>query len=131
MAKGAQTTFRLPQELYDKLIKSAGTKHPIGEEIRRRLEASFEIAPADPKTQQLLAAIAFIAKSMSFDGYWHEDLNIFRIFKAALLALLSHFEPSGVPPDARYIMFDEADAPETVGRMYTGFALRDVLKEEE
>ena len=41
------------------------------------------------------------------------------------------FEPPGPPPDAGYETFDKDDPPETVGRMYAGFAVRYVMKEEE
>jgi hypothetical protein len=130
MAKGAQTTFRLPQELYDKLIQSAGAKHPIGEEIRQRLEASFETAPTDPKTRKLLAAIAHVVDGMILDGSWHDDLHLFRVFREALLALLSRFEPPGASPDAYYMMFSPDDPPETAGRYYAGFAWRKVVEEQ-
>jgi hypothetical protein len=131
MTKGAQTTFRLPQELYDKLIKSAGTRHPIGEEIRQRLEASFETAPTDPETRKLLALIAHVVDGMMMlDGSWHDDLHLFRVFREALLALLSRFEPPGASPDAQYLMFSPDDPPETAGRYYAGFAWRAIEKEK-
>jgi hypothetical protein len=126
MTKSAQTTFRLPEELYDKLIKSAGEKHPIGEEIRRRLEASFETAPADPETRKLLAAIAYVATGMMLDGIWHDDLRLFKAFKVAVLTLLSRFEPAGTSSEALFICSKPDDPPETVGRMYAGFAWRAV-----
>jgi hypothetical protein len=131
MAKGAQTTFRLPQELYEKLIKSAGTNHPIGEEIRQRLEASFETKPIDAKTRQLLTLVAEVADAMILDGDWHDDLHLFRVFKEAMLVLLSRFQPTGASPDAHYMMFSPDQPPEVAGRYYAGFAWRAVMNEKE
>jgi hypothetical protein len=125
-----QTSLRLPRELYERLSQAAGNRG-IGEEIRQRLQRSFGDKLTDPKTRKLLSAINFVATSMTLDGNWHEDLNLFRVFKAALVALLSRFEPPGPSPDARYETFDKDDPPETVGRMYAGFAVRYVIKEEE
>ena len=58
MARSIQTSFRLPRELYERLVEAAGEKG-LAEEIRRRLEASFEAKPSadDPKTKQLVDAI--------------------------------------------------------------------------
>ena len=70
-----QTAVRLPQSLRDRLSK-AGGERGLGEEIRRRLEASFEAekAPADPKTRELLDAIASCAEEIARDfGSWSED----------------------------------------------------------
>ena len=61
-----QTAVRLPQSLRDRLSK-AGGERGMGEEIRRRLEASFEAekAPADPKTRELLDAISSCAEEIA------------------------------------------------------------------
>ena len=51
-----QTAVRLPQSLRDRL-SNAGGERGLGEEIRRRLEASFDAeaeASVDPKTSELL-----------------------------------------------------------------------------
>lgn len=54
-----QSAVRLPRSLHERL-KKAGGERGMGEEIRRRLEASFEAekAPNDPKTRKLLDAIS-------------------------------------------------------------------------
>ncbi len=134
MAKSdTQTSLRLPEELRQRLTTAAAGKgHGIGEEIRQRLEASFETAPTDdPKTQKLLAAIDRVASGMMLDGDWHDDLHLFQAFRVALLTLLSRFEPSGASPNSHYMMSSPDDPPETVGRMYAGFAWRDVMNEKE
>ncbi len=51
-----QSAVRLPQSLHQRL-KKAGGERGMGEEIRRRLEASFDVeakAPGDPKTREIL-----------------------------------------------------------------------------
>src|SRR5262249_53892822 len=63
--KGMQTSLRLPRELHDRLAMAAGDKG-IGEEIRRRLEASFASEPptvSDPRFADLLSAIGYTASA--------------------------------------------------------------------
>jgi hypothetical protein len=123
----------MPEELRDRLAQAAAKNgHGIGEEMRRRLEASFGPAPSgDPKTRQLLAAIAHVPDGMILDGNWHEDQHLFQVFKEALLLLLSRFKPPGASPDAHYLMFSRDDPPEIAGRYYAGFAWRAVMNEKE
>jgi len=123
----------MPEDLHRRLDEAANKGgHSLGEEIRRRLEASFQPEPvADPKTRQLLALIAEVAGTMMMDGPWYDDLHLFQVFKVAVLTLLSRFEPPAPSPDAIYIISRPDDPPETVGRMYAGIALRVVMREKE
>jgi hypothetical protein len=93
--KGMQTSFRLPRELHKRLMAEAGDKG-IGEEMRRRLEASFgpEQPVADPKTGELLAAIAEMAGRVSG---WQEDPDQFAAFARAINLVLAGFMPAGEP----------------------------------
>jgi len=68
---------------------------------------------------------------MWIDGSWHDDLHLFRVFREALLTLLSSFQPPGPSPDAQYLMFRPDQTPEIAGRYYAGFAWRNVMKEKE
>ena len=121
----AQTSLRMPEDLHRRLSSAADAAGcSLGEEIRRRLEASFEPEPTDPKTRKLLAAIAYVATGMMLDGIWHDDLRLFKAFKVAVLTLLSRFEPAGTSSEAPFIWSKPDDPPETVGRMYAGFAWR-------
>ena len=93
------TAIRLPQSLRDRLDNVA-SERGLGEEIRRRLEASFEAekAAASPKTQELLAAIASFAKETARDyGDWWEDAFAFEALKASVNLLLTHYQPKGEP----------------------------------
>jgi hypothetical protein len=127
----AQTSLRMPEDLHRRLTTAADNAgHSLGQEIRQRLEASFEAAPNDPKTGKLLAMIDRVAGGMMLDGNWYDDLHLFEVFKIAVVTLLSRFEPSGASPNSPYMMSSPDDPPETVGRMYAGFAWRDVMGKE-
>jgi hypothetical protein len=123
-----QTAVRLPQSLRDRLSK-AGGERGLGEEIRRRLEASFEAAkaPADPNTPELLDAIAFCAEEIARElRPWSADAFAFRVLKEAISLLLADFEPEGeaVPPpnpdSVLIFLFDDEPLvkPEKVSRYF-------------
>ncbi len=73
----------------------------MGEEIRRRLEASFDAeaeAPSDPKTRDLLAAVTFFAgQTTNYYGSWSEDPFAFQVLKETVDMLFRHFQPMGDP----------------------------------
>ena len=72
----------------------------MGEEIRRRLEASFEAekAAANPKTLELLEAISSFAEETARDyGSWSEDAFAFEVLKACVNMLWTHYQPKGEP----------------------------------
>jgi hypothetical protein len=93
-------TFRISPELRERLAAAAGDR-PIGEEIRRRLEASFVGSPAeadDPKTRQFLEALADMASRLAqIDPEWHDDPDLFRAFRQAVTTVLVASEPPGEP----------------------------------
>ena len=94
-----QSAIRLPRNLHERL-KKAGGERGMGEEIRRRLEASFdaEKAPANPKTRELLDAISSFAEETARDyGNWSEDAFAFEVLKACVNMLLAHYQPKGKP----------------------------------
>lgn len=94
-----QSAIRLPRNLHERL-KKAGGERGMGEEVRRRLEASFdaEKAPANPKTHELLDAISSCAEeTTSYYGGWWEDAFAFEVLKACVNMLLTHYQPKGEP----------------------------------
>jgi phytoene/squalene synthetase len=99
-----QTSLRLPEELRDRLAAaSAAEGRGIGEEIRRRLEASFGSAPAseDTKTGNLLRVIARAAAILDEHwSAWHADAGAFAVFHAAIEDVLMRQQPdnSGAVP---------------------------------
>ena len=89
----AQTSLRLPQELRDRLGSAAGAAgRSVGEEIRRRLEASFGRDPAadDPETARLARMIIRLVEAMSSECErpWHEDPWAVAVVRAALPLLV-------------------------------------------
>lgn len=94
-----QTAVRLPQGLRDRLSKAGGDRG-LGEEIRRRLEASFEAekAPVDAKTRELLDAISSFAERIDVDfGGWPKDAFAYEVLKESVNLLLRRFQPEGKP----------------------------------
>ena len=92
-----QSAIRLPQILHV-LLKRAGGERGMGEEIRRRLEASFaaEKLSANPKTHELVDAIASCARETTrYYGSWSEDAFAFGVLKACINMLLTHYQPEG------------------------------------
>jgi hypothetical protein len=92
-----QTAVRLPQSLRDRLSKVGGERG-LGEEIRRRLEASFEAEkdPVDPKTRELLDAISFFDEEMFYEfGSWSKQPFAFEVLKKSVDMLLAYDRPKG------------------------------------
>lgn len=95
-----QTTIRLSSNTYDLLADWAGLSgRSVGEEMRRRLEASFassRSADVDAKTRQLLDAIAVMAADLeeSFPA-WHADAGSYQAFARALVRWLRRYESPG------------------------------------
>jgi hypothetical protein len=123
-----QTAVRLPQSLRDRLSKVGGARG-LGEEIRGRLEASFKSneASADPKTQELLDAIASCAKEIANDLQpWSADPYAFAVLKETINMLLTPLEPKGeaapnVNPESVLVFLfdDEPNArPEKLARYF-------------
>jgi hypothetical protein len=94
----SQSAVRLPRSLHERLKKAGGARG-MGEEIRRRLEASFEAegeAPTDPKTRELLEAISFLAtRGAIFYGDWSEDAFAFQVLKGSVDMLFKRYQPEG------------------------------------
>jgi len=95
-----QTTIRLSSITYDLLADSASEDgRSVGEEIRRRLEASFassRSADVDAKTRELLNVIAEMAADLE-DSFppWHADAGSYQAFARALVRWLRQYERPG------------------------------------
>jgi hypothetical protein len=92
-----QTTIRLSSNTYDLLADDAELNgRSVGEEMRRRLEASFASSRSpdvDAKTRQLLDVIAVMAQDLeeSFPA-WHADAGSYQAFARALVRWLRRYE---------------------------------------
>ncbi len=135
-----QSAIRLPRKLRERL-KRAGGERGMGEEIRRRLQASFdaEIAPANTKTIYLLGAISSCAQKIADDyGIWSEDPFAFEILKGCVNMLWTRFQPTGEPvPNPKpgslaATLFGPKPKPEELSRLYVhGWISSDAKRGDE
>jgi hypothetical protein len=98
-AGSVQFTVLLPFDMHKRLQTIAGERG-LGEEIRRRLEASFEAEKTlgDPETRELLDAISnFASQTTMYYGEWSKDPFAFKVLKTSVDMLLSYYEPKGDP----------------------------------
>jgi len=119
-----QSAVRLPRSLIQRL-KKAGGERGMGEEIRRRLEASFEAdeARADPKTRELLEEIERLALNTPLHVHWYADGDAFKIFAAAINETLPKYQPSGEaagPTGRLQSVFGKDATHEMIGRILAG-----------
>jgi hypothetical protein len=128
-----QSAIRLPRSLHERL-KEAGGERGMGEEVRRRLEASFdaEKTRANPKTGELLDAISHFAQETARDyGSWSEDAFAFEVLKGAVNMLLAHEQPDDKPvpkpkPDGLgELLYGSNPSPEDVSRFLAGTWIKD------
>ena len=125
-----QSAIRLPRTLHERL-KKAGGDRGMGEEVRRRLEASFaaERSPLDAKARELLNAIAFCAQEITRDfGPLSKEPYAFAVLKETISKLMTRYEPKGelVPnlqPDVSAIEFLFADEPSAPPEKAVGYYL--------
>jgi hypothetical protein len=97
--KMVQTAVRLPRVLRDRLSR-AGGERGLGEEIRRRLESSFEGQPdqPNPKTRGLLDAISSFADEVTeYYGDPVSDPFAADLLKACVDLLMERDRPRGDP----------------------------------
>jgi hypothetical protein len=95
--KDMQTSLRLPRALYEQLARAAAQNGVgIGEEIRSRVELSFEMDDADPDVRQLAEMIVWVAEHQeAIAGAWRESTFSFETFKTAINTVLSYYAPKG------------------------------------
>jgi hypothetical protein len=117
-----QTAIHLPRDLHAKLRKLGGERG-MSEEIRRRLEASFQQearAAADPKLSELQDQIDRLARvsQLVAGAPWHGDPFAFEAFRAAVMAVLDILRPPGeVVPPKRTGSLPIGDDPQAISRM--------------
>jgi hypothetical protein len=98
-----QSAVRLPRELHERL-REAGGEGGMGDEIRRRLENSFELewrTPSEVKTRELIEAVTFLAtRGSAFLGNWFDDPFSYQVLKASVNMLFEMSKPAGAFTDA-------------------------------
>jgi hypothetical protein len=123
-----QSALRLPADLYGRL-REAGGDRGMGEEIRKRLQASFdakvETTTDDPKTRQLLETLIDYAENSGLIdddmdvNPWHGDPYVWAALKTGVNEILDFFKPKELMPAPLGVSkkFTWRDVPaESVGR---------------
>ena len=123
-----QTAVWLPRDMHERLKNEGARREGLGEEIRRRIQMSFDAEDADRDeiTRELLDEIGQVAIASSVEGgRWYTNLFTFNVFKAAADALISRLEPKNAPGmTARLHKLYGPDAKaEIVGRILAGVFL--------
>ncbi len=122
MARQKQMGVTIPESARTQLeASSAAAGHSIAEEIRRRLERTFEEDARDPVLRDFVSDLVELAQLVKLDTgmAWHKDAASHAAFHSALLALLAQHKPEGPPvfTIARDLFGSgRSDDPETVGR---------------
>ena len=121
-----QTALWLPRDMHEQLKKDGGERG-LGDEIRRRLQATFgaEQRPSDPLTDLLLNLIKQIALKLSLDGSWWANRFACDVLKAAINWLLSDLtsniysksEPQPATMAKLQARYGPDEKPETIGRI--------------
>jgi hypothetical protein len=124
-----QTAVWLPRDMHERLKNEGAGREGLGEEIRRRIQMSFdaeEKTGRDEITLELLDEIGQAAIASSTEGRWYTNRFTFNVFKAAADALISRLEPNSEAPGmtTRLQKLYGSDAKaETVGRVLAGVFL--------
>jgi hypothetical protein len=119
-----QTAVWLPRSMHEKL-KKYSDERGLGEEIRSRLQNSFD---ADPITEELLDAIRQIEGNL--DEPWHANRFAYDVFKAAINELLSNYQPSEAQPGTvskLKTVYGTEEKPDTIGRILARIAFKDSI----
>jgi hypothetical protein len=126
-----QTALWLPRDMHEKL-KPASGEWGLGEEIRRRLQKSFdaERLPHDPISDELLDAIKHIEGNL--DEPWHANRFAYEAFKEGINELLSDYRQSieakpGTDDKFRTKYGPDAK-PALIGRILAHMALKALAK---
>jgi hypothetical protein len=121
--KLVQTAVRLPSSLRDRLCE-AGGERGLGEEIRRRLEASFDTEKdrANAQTRELLDAVASFAWQVAmYYGDPASDPFAADVLKACIDLLMTRDRPNGEavphPTEVADMVFSPDHSVEAVSRV--------------
>src|ERR1019366_7056752 len=111
---GVQTAVRLPRDVHDRL---KGSDRGVSEEIRHRLQRTFDDEKIAAPTRQLLADIVQLAEQVELDQGvdWYLSDRAQEVFAVAVLARVKAFRTS--PPGIDIIRDpnDQRD-PFTIGQ---------------
>jgi hypothetical protein len=134
MARGPrqkQMGVALPDALRGQLEEaSAKAGRSIAEEIRQRLERTFEEDARDPVLREFVSDIIGLSIYLKGDtgSAWHEHPAAHAAFRSGVLALLEQYKPEGAPVFSPAVSsglnIANSDDPETVGRALVRYLRR-------
>jgi len=123
------TTLRLPADMHARLGGTTGERG-VAQEIRRRLEASFE-RDANSEIATLTGPMEDAAAMVTeYFGDWRADPFAFQVLSAATALIFEKSKPAGSavakfnPGSLADVMFAANDPPEKIGEMIGAMALR-------
>lgn len=103
VSRGLRTTMRqlkirLQDQLHEWIERAAdASEKSLNEEVRMRLEASFEREGVDPETRALLETVENLANFVKIQtGHkWHQHPAANRVLRRAITERLDHLKPNG------------------------------------
>jgi plasmid stability protein len=119
-----QLKVGLPDYLREELERAAAASgRSLADEVRVRLEASFESEGSDPETRALAAAVDNLASLVAIQtGHkWHKHAAANRVMRYAITARLARLKPEGeavFQPDElpkNRLAAPGSDDPDTMG----------------
>lgn len=111
--------------------RRSGEGHSVTEELRRRLETSFDRERIDPALIELQGSIVRLAGMIELDlgetesgaDPWQTDPTCFAAFAAGVQSLIEHYKPAGEAVSRPGVLLPKDD-PETIGRTLARLVLR-------
>lgn len=114
-----QTALWLPRDVHE-VLKEAGGERGLGDEIRRRLQVSFDLEQRahDERTDALLNLISRLAQKLALDEPWWETRLAFDAFKAAICNLMSDLTSIDQPTETTGKLRNRygSDEPEVIAQ---------------
>jgi hypothetical protein len=112
-----QLKISLPDELRAKLDEAAGISgNSVAEEIRSRVEQTFQTQRADDETQALIEALQWLARHVYLDtgAQWHQH----RLARMALLDAIREYMLAHQQNDLVEISADAQENAGVIGRAF-------------
>ena len=105
----------------DRASKQSG--RPVSDEIRARLEQSFDDELFDEQSRELTAAIMEAAREVATetDKSWHRDAAAHRTFRRAMLRILSKWRPADYVDN----ILEQVDLPPFQDRKHASLPVND------
>jgi hypothetical protein len=122
------TAVVLPRSLLERLKKDAeGSERGLSTEIRKRLQASYNLEAGDTYTNDLVQCINELADELTRDYKmpWHKHEFALDAFKAGIEKFLAQYYAEGrAPAEPQFVGHPDDASPEVVGYWHARRILR-------